>query len=128
MFPPPCLHCTARLCLCQLSETFNLTTVIRCKSSAFFGCKSCATNPALTTLRAMSLARTLQFESGAVLLYLADKYGPANTPEARGRAASWTLFANSTLAAALTEPGQKSMPDVRTSPHACLVSYELLIG
>lgn len=38
-----------------------------------------------------------QFESGAMLLYLADKYGPANTPEQRARAAQWVLFANSTM-------------------------------
>jgi glutathione S-transferase len=65
----------------------------------------------------------VQFESGAILLYLADKYGPANTPEARGRAASWTLFANATLANAvfIEQYREKSMPDVSTSLHACCV-------
>ncbi|KAF6242297.1 thioredoxin-like protein [Scenedesmus sp. NREL 46B-D3] len=38
------------------------------------------------------------FESGALLTYLADKYGKLDTPEARGKAAQWVLFANSTLA------------------------------
>jgi glutathione S-transferase len=32
-----------------------------------------------------------------MLLYLADKYGPASTPEKRARAAQWVLFANSTM-------------------------------
>lgn len=32
-----------------------------------------------------------------MLLYLADKYGPAKTPEQRARAAQWVLFANSTM-------------------------------
>lgn len=41
------------------------------------------------------------FESGAMLQYLADKYGPANTPEKRAEVAKWVLFANSTLGNAL---------------------------
>jgi glutathione S-transferase len=43
----------------------------------------------------------LQFESGALLLYIADKYGNVSTAEARARAAQWVLFANSTLANAV---------------------------
>ena len=43
----------------------------------------------------------LQFESGALLLYIADKYGNASTPEARARAAQWVIFASSTLASAV---------------------------
>jgi glutathione S-transferase len=42
-----------------------------------------------------------QFESGALLLYLADKYPLKSgiwTPQQRAAAAQWTLFANSTLA------------------------------
>lgn len=39
--------------------------------------------------------------SGALLTYLADKYGDCDTPEARARASQWVLFANSTLANAL---------------------------
>lgn len=38
------------------------------------------------------------WESGAILLYLADKYGNIpNTPEYRAKLAQWTLFANATL-------------------------------
>lgn len=47
------------------------------------------------------LTHTHQFESGALLLYIADKY-PAksgiHTPKQRAAAAQWVLFANSTLA------------------------------
>ncbi|MFH7027902.1 MAG: glutathione S-transferase family protein [Heteroscytonema crispum UTEX LB 1556] len=39
------------------------------------------------------------WESGAILLYLAEKYGIMPTsPEERGKIAQWVLFANSTLA------------------------------
>lgn len=37
------------------------------------------------------------WESGAILLYLADKYGHANTAELRAEIAQWVLFANATL-------------------------------
>lgn len=38
------------------------------------------------------------FESGALLLYIADKYDPTiTTPEQRALAAQWVLFANATL-------------------------------
>jgi len=38
------------------------------------------------------------WESGAILLYLAEKYGNLNTtPEARAEVAQWILFANATL-------------------------------
>ncbi|GBF98066.1 glutathione S-transferase [Raphidocelis subcapitata] len=40
------------------------------------------------------------FESGAILIHLANKYGKLD-PDALGRAASWILFANSTLCEAL---------------------------
>lgn len=39
----------------------------------------------------------VQFESGAMLAYLADKYGGADTPEKRGDISKWVLFANATL-------------------------------
>lgn len=42
------------------------------------------------------------FESGAILLYLADRYGQEfSTPEQRALAEQWVLFANATLATAL---------------------------
>ena len=37
------------------------------------------------------------WESGAIMLYLADKYGKADTVEQRAEIAQWVLFANATL-------------------------------
>jgi len=37
------------------------------------------------------------WESGAILLYLADKHGHAETAEQRAEIAPWVLFANATL-------------------------------
>eukprot|EP00403_Amphidinium_massartii_P043897 CAMPEP_0178436542 /NCGR_PEP_ID=MMETSP0689_2-20121128/34493_1 /TAXON_ID=160604 /ORGANISM="Amphidinium massartii, Strain CS-259" /LENGTH=286 /DNA_ID=CAMNT_0020058641 /DNA_START=26 /DNA_END=883 /DNA_ORIENTATION=- len=37
------------------------------------------------------------FESGAILMYLADKYGGLNTPELRAEAGKWVVWANATL-------------------------------
>eukprot|EP00929_Paragymnodinium_shiwhaense_P108485 TRINITY_DN74800_c0_g1_i1.p1 TRINITY_DN74800_c0_g1~~TRINITY_DN74800_c0_g1_i1.p1 ORF type:complete len:301 (-),score=82.49 TRINITY_DN74800_c0_g1_i1:69-971(-) len=37
------------------------------------------------------------FESGAILLYLADKYGGNSTPEERAKYTKWVVWANSTL-------------------------------
>lgn len=37
------------------------------------------------------------FESGAILLYLADKYGGNNTPEQRASYTKWVVWANSEL-------------------------------
>lgn len=37
------------------------------------------------------------WESGAILLYLADKHHPAATPELRGLLSQWVLYANATL-------------------------------
>jgi hypothetical protein len=52
--------------------------------------------------------RPSQFESGAILLYLAEKYGGATTPHKRARMAAWTHFANATVTAiALNEDFRK---------------------
>merc|ERR1719480_231045 len=37
------------------------------------------------------------FESGAILLYLADKYGDATTAEARAQYTKWVVWSNSEL-------------------------------
>jgi len=37
------------------------------------------------------------FESGAILLYLADKYGGLDTPEQRAQVTKWVLWANASL-------------------------------
>eukprot|EP00638_Chattonella_subsalsa_P008534 CAMPEP_0117764010 /NCGR_PEP_ID=MMETSP0947-20121206/19089_1 /TAXON_ID=44440 /ORGANISM="Chattonella subsalsa, Strain CCMP2191" /LENGTH=158 /DNA_ID=CAMNT_0005586047 /DNA_START=309 /DNA_END=785 /DNA_ORIENTATION=- len=50
------------------------------------------------------------FESGAILLYIADKYGDLKTPEERALAAQWAMFANASLGPALfiTETREKT--------------------
>lgn len=37
------------------------------------------------------------FESGAILQYLADKYGGCDTPEKRAKYSKWIMWANATL-------------------------------
>lgn len=44
---------------------------------------------------------TAVLESGAILLYLADKAGKLETPEKRAAAAQWVLWANATFAPAV---------------------------
>eukprot|EP00418_Pyrodinium_bahamense_P007283 CAMPEP_0179023678 /NCGR_PEP_ID=MMETSP0796-20121207/7055_1 /TAXON_ID=73915 /ORGANISM="Pyrodinium bahamense, Strain pbaha01" /LENGTH=295 /DNA_ID=CAMNT_0020719599 /DNA_START=45 /DNA_END=932 /DNA_ORIENTATION=- len=45
------------------------------------------------------------FESGAILLYLADKYGGLETPEKRAKYTKWVVWANSTLEELCFGPG-----------------------
>jgi len=45
------------------------------------------------------------FESGAILLYLADKYGGQDSPEKRARYTKWIIWANSTLEDICFGPG-----------------------
>ena len=47
------------------------------------------------------------FESGAILLYLAQLSGECSTPASRSLAAQWVLFANATLATALFVPSNR---------------------
>lgn len=57
----------------------------------------------------------MQFESGAILLYLAEKCGEASSLQARATAAKWALFANSTMANGLF------MEQVRHMHSCCLL-------
>ena len=47
------------------------------------------------------------FESGAILLYLAELSGECNSSAQRSQAAQWVLFANATLATALFVPSNR---------------------
>jgi glutathione S-transferase len=55
----------------------------------------------------------LLWESGAILLYLADKYAEVKTLEERAIASQWVLFANSTLGNGLfiAETREKEAPN-----------------
>eukprot|EP00877_Chromochloris_zofingiensis_P007915 jgi/Chrzof1/3377/Cz12g23060.t1 len=70
------------------------------------------------------------FESGAILLYIADKYDGYSTPEKRGRAAQWILFANSTLFDAVFVEAfrERWMPDVMGNLNNYLSDKQWLEG
>lgn len=61
-----------------------------------------------------------QSESGAILLYLADKWGQLRSPAERARAAQWALFANSTMSNSLfveqVGEGTRAWQDFGTAP------------
>ena len=94
------------------------------KASATTGacstCKQASTNrtflsinpfgklPALVHEDAAVLGGRLQlFESGAILLYLAELSGECSSSAQRSQAAQWVLFANATLATALFVPSNR---------------------
>ncbi|EFJ41347.1 hypothetical protein VOLCADRAFT_77635 [Volvox carteri f. nagariensis] len=70
------------------------------------------------------------FESGAILLYLAEKYGELRTPSQRARAAQWTLFANSTMTQAVfvEQWRERSMPDLFRTLDELLSRQEYIEG
>lgn len=49
------------------------------------------------------------FESGAILMYLADKYGELSTPEQRGMVGSWIVWANASLDPVLFKENEKGV-------------------
>ncbi|PSB26732.1 glutathione S-transferase family protein [Stenomitos frigidus] len=53
------------------------------------------------------------WESGAILLYLADKYGKSETAEQRAELAQWILFANATLGPELLNEATRDHATVR---------------
>jgi glutathione S-transferase len=71
------------------------------------------------------------WESGAILLYLADKYSqPTPTPEERALYAQWSLFANATLGPGIfTEINrEREMPRIMTVLNDIFEKQSFLIG
>jgi len=71
------------------------------------------------------------FESGAILMYLADKYGGLDTPETRAEAAKWVFWANASLDPICfieNENGQVIGTGLRGEPRALARLDELLSG
>eukprot|EP00884_Botryococcus_braunii_P011802 jgi/Botrbrau1/20622/Bobra.113_1s0047.1 len=70
------------------------------------------------------------FESGALLLYVADKYDPSvTTPEQRALAAQWVLFANATLGPGMFDPAQqeKQMEGIMNALEVALQGQDYLV-
>lgn len=66
------------------------------------------------------------FESGAILLYLADKYGGLGTPEERAKYSKWVVWANSSLEELCFGPG---MSGTRlAAPGKALDTLDSLLG
>ncbi len=71
------------------------------------------------------------FESGAILLYLADRYGHEfASPEQRALAGQWVLFANATLATALfvESAREREFPRLMASLDGLLAGGRPLLG
>lgn len=68
------------------------------------------------------------FESGAILLYLADKYGGVNTPEDRASIAQWVVWANAALDPVLfTRDIEARAPALLTKLNGILDGKEYLV-
>jgi glutathione S-transferase len=69
------------------------------------------------------------FESGAILMYMADAYGGLSTPEARAAAAAWVVFANATLWPAVSGASRgAAMPPICAALEARLAQQPFLAG
>lgn len=70
------------------------------------------------------------WESGAILLYLADKYGKPVSPEERAVFSQWVLFANATLGPGIfTEANrEREMPILLTALNKILGQQPFLLG
>jgi len=71
------------------------------------------------------------WESGAILLYLADKYSKsALSPEERGVFSQWVLFANATLAPGIfgEENREREMPRLLTPLNEIFSKQPFLLG
>lgn len=71
------------------------------------------------------------WESGAILLYLADKYGKTPlSPESRGVLSQWVLFANATLGPGIfgEENREQEMPRLLTPLNNIFEQQPFLLG
>lgn len=71
------------------------------------------------------------WESGAILLYLAQKYGHlSSTPESLGPMNQWIMFANATLGPGLFVEANRDreMPRLMTALNGLLNSQKFLLG
>ena len=71
------------------------------------------------------------WESGAILLYLADKYSKKNlSPEERGEYSQWSLFANATLGPGVFVEAtrDKEMPKLMNPLNEILGKHPYLLG
>lgn len=69
------------------------------------------------------------FESGAIMLYIADLAGSLPTPEARGEAAAWVIWANATMWPALeASRGKCNLDNVFGPVDAILAEKAWLLG
>lgn len=69
-------------------------------------------------------------QSGAILLYLADKAGATPTPEARAAAAKWVLWANATYCPAVFNPAQRGakLPAFLATLQSILAAQPYVLG
>lgn len=70
------------------------------------------------------------WESGAILLYLAEKFGELKTPEAKAIASQWVLFANATLGTGLfvADNREKEAPRLLGGLNKVLEAKNYLLG
>ena len=67
------------------------------------------------------------FESGAILLYLADKFGTDNTPEKRVNGSKWVIWANASFWPAV-EGQRKAPPAMLAGIEKILAKQPFLLG
>ncbi|GAX40825.1 glutathione S-transferase domain-containing protein [Tolypothrix sp. NIES-4075] len=70
------------------------------------------------------------WESGAILLYLAEKYGKPSSVEERAKIAQWVLFANSSLSTGIfvETNREREMPRLMTPLNQILEQQPFILG
>ena len=90
-------------------------------------CHFCASRRSVSLLAGTLFTYAGIFESGALLLYLADKYGGASTPELRVAGSKWVLWANASFWPAV-EGTRKAPPAMCAGLEAVLSKTPFLTG